>query len=314
MVVIKAIVPTFIRLEPPMPTRVFNLGSINIDHVYQVPHFVRPGETLASSGYARHAGGKGYNQSFALARGGATVHHLGAIGPDGASLRDALATVGVNVASLHTVAEPTGHALIQIARGGENAILLHPGANHALTVADIRAALAEARPGDWFLTQNETSVVPEALVLAKQAGLRLALNPAPLTPDVAAWPLDLVDLLVVNETEGAALSGQTEPDAILATLRARHPGMLIVLTLGADGVRYVGPDGCGTLPAVRVQVVDTTAAGDTFIGFLLAQLAGGSALDPALTLATQAAALAVTRPGAASSIPTLEEVRTFAVR
>ncbi len=289
--------------------RIFNLGSVNIDHVYQVPHFVRPGETLASLSVETHAGGKGYNQSWALARAGARVHHVGAIGPDGESLREGLRSVGVETSALKSVQEPTGHAIIQISAEGENSILIHAGANRSLTTEDVETAMTEAGPGDWFLAQNETSAVPESLLLAKRAGLRLALNPAPLTTEVSRWPLDVLDVLIVNQAEGQSLASASEPERILSLLRQRYPGLLIILTLGSSGVIYAGPNDTGSLPAIPVQAIDTTAAGDTFLGFFLAQFSMGCEVRDALSLATKAAAIAVTRAGAAASIPSLEEVK-----
>lgn len=287
---------------------VINLGSINIDHVYHVPHFVRPGETLASTGYHRGAGGKGFNQSIALARAGQPVRHLGAIGPDGAWLREKLAAEHVDTRHLLASAEPTGHAIIQIVPAGQNSILLHAGANHAIPPAALASAFAFAAPGDWLLTQNETNSVPEALRAARARGLKVCLNPAPITPAVASFPFECVDLLVLNETEGADLSGQTTPAAILDTLLGRWPQLTIVLTLGSDGAIHATRETRTQVPAQRVHAVDTTAAGDTFLGYFLATLLSGHPPHTALERATRAAALAVNRPGAADSIPYSNEL------
>ncbi len=289
--------------------RVLNLGSLNLDHVYGVPHFVRPGETLSSGSYAIFAGGKGFNQSIALARAGARVAHAGAIGPDGRWLRERLAAESVEVEKLVEVDLATGHAIIQVAPTGENAIVLHAGANHALEAAAVAGLCADARPGDHALTQNETSGVPEFLHAARAAGLVVWLNPAPLGPEVAAYPLACVDWLVVNETEAEALTGARHPHEIAERVRRRWPHLRLLLTLGAEGACFAHGGEFHHEPAAPVaEVVDTTAAGDTFVGFFIAAVLEGRAIPEALARACRAAALCVGRRGAADSIPRLREL------
>ena len=288
--------------------RIFNLGSVNIDHVYRVPHFVRPGETLAASSYSRGAGGKGFNQSIALARAGAAVCHVGATGADADWLRSWLQTEGVDIRHLALSDEPTGHAVIQVSDAGENSIVLHGGANHAIPPQAVSKAIADARPGEWFLCQNETSSVPEALRIAKAAGLHVSFNPAPMSPEVLTYPLDCVDWLIVNETEGAELSGEAQPDRIVSQLRERWAGTSILLTLGGEGALCSEASGVIRIPAPRVIPVDTTAAGDTFVGYFLGTLAAGGTLNASLAMAIDAAAITVTRPGAADSIPLRSEI------
>jgi len=288
---------------------ILNLGSINIDHVYRVERFVRPGETLASQDYARSAGGKGLNQSVALARAGAAVRHLGAIGEDGRWLRDRLAGEGVDVGAVREVGGATGHAIIQVAASGENCIVLHAGANRRIDGAAVDAALAAWGPGDVLLTQNETTAGPAALVGARRRGLQVWFNPAPMTPEIGSFPLEAVDWLVVNEAEGAALAGRGEPAAILQELRARWPRLRPVLTLGAAGVWCAEAGALHRVAAPRVAAVDTTAAGDTFVGYLLAGIVAGLPVPAALDRACRAAAIGVTRRGAAASIPYAAELK-----
>ncbi len=290
---------------------VLNYGSLNIDHVYRVPHFVRPGETLTSQDYRRFAGGKGLNQSIALARAGAPVHHAGKIGPEGTWLRDTLTQEGVDTRFVQETEVPTGHAIIQVVPEGENAIVIYGGANRAITPEDARRVLAHFGPGDWLLLQNEISALAEILALAGERGLHVALNPAPMTPQVVEYPLEHVRLFIVNETEGTALTGEQEPEAILTAMRRRYPHAATVLTLGGQGSLYEDDQGRIHTPAVPVQAVDTTAAGDTFTGYLLAGLLEGLPPARALELAARAAALCVTRPGAAPSIPHRAEVDAF---
>lgn len=289
--------------------RILNFGSVNIDHVYQVPHFVRPGETLASTRYDRFAGGKGFNQSVALARAGAEVHHAGRIGSDGEWLRHALAQDGANVRHLETVAGPTGHAIIQVDASGQNCIVLSGGANHAITPEVVAGVLADFGAGDLLLLQNEVTSIPDILRTAVARGLKVALNPAPMGPEVLTYPLDLVDLFIVNEVEAAGLCGETlAPEATLAALRRKFPKAHILLTLGPKGAMALAdgePVGVGPRD---VPVVDTTAAGDTFIGYFLATRTSGVPLREALVRATVAASICVSRPGASPSIPFRAEV------
>lgn len=291
--------------------KVLVFGSLNIDHVYQVPHFLRPGETMDSLGYSRNAGGKGLNQAIALARAGMETAFAGAIGQDGLFLRQLLEDTGVDTTRVQVLDSPTGHAIIQVEAGGGNAILLLGGANRCITPEMAAHALEGMCPGDWVLLQNEISCGCEILRMAKERGLRVVLNPSPASPELAAWPLETVDLLLLNEVEGSDLTGCTEPAAILDGLRQRYPDTAVVLTLGADGAAYRDARQQLYQPAVAVTAVDTTAAGDTFTGyFLSAWLTDGDAAH-ALRLAAHAAALAVTRPGAGASIPKAEEAAAF---
>lgn len=288
--------------------RILNFGSLNVDHVYQVDHFVRPGETLASLEYHVFMGGKGSNQSIALALAGAPVVHAGKLGRDGEWLKTRLAGYGVDCRFVDVVEGASGHAIIQVNRGGENAILLHGGANQAITAADGERVLAHFGPGDMLLLQNEISSIPDLMRQAHARGLGVAFNPAPMHAAVTTYPLDLIQWLVVNEVEAAELSGEHSPERILATLRRRFPRMETVLTLGREGAAYAGPDGTIRVPAVPVEAVDTTAAGDTFIGYFLAERLRGAPPRAALELGCRAAAICVTRRGAADSIPRRSEV------
>ena len=290
--------------------RILNFGSINIDHVYRVPHFVRPKETLASLEYRRFAGGKGFNQSIALARAGADVAHAGCIGTDGLWLRDLLAEAGVDVTHLKVADVPTGHALINVAPDGQNTIVLYGGANQAVTPDDARDVIGRFAPGDFLLLQNEISAMPEIMRLGCSRGLQIVLNPAPMTAQVPDWPLDTVACLLLNEIEGAQLTHARKPDAILKRLRRMHPRTTLILTFGGDGVLASDGGPAVHVPAPRVPVVDTTAAGDTFTGYYLAERVRGADFTTALHTACLAAAICVTRPGAAASIPTRAELAT----
>lgn len=279
---------------------VWNLGSINIDLTYRVPHIPAPGETLAATGHAAALGGKGANQSVAAARAGATVHHIGAIGPDSSALFD-LAAYGVDVTHVARLEVPTGQALITVDDAGENAIVLFPGANRALTPDMAAAALAGAAPGDLLLMQNETSAQAETAALAHRRGLRLIYSAAPFDPGAVRAVVGHAWLLAMNEGEAAALR------AAMGSL----PPVQMIVTRGARGAEWIGPDQTLQQPAFPVTPVDTTGAGDTFIGWLAASLDLGLDRAAALRSAAAAAAIQVTRPGAAPAIPSAAEVAAF---
>lgn len=286
---------------------IYNLGSINIDHFYRLPHLPQPGETLAALGYARGLGGKGANQSVAAARAGAEVQHIGLIGAGDDWLLTRLQDLGVGCAQVQRSTVPSGHAIIQIDAGGENAIVLFAGANQSMTPDMARAGLAGARAGDWLMLQNETSAQAEAARFAQEQGLFVAYSAAPFEAAAAQAVLPFLTLLLLNEIEAAQLC------AALGVPLAGLPVPHVVVTLGARGAVWhdlrAGRD--TAVPAVPVTPVDTTAAGDTFAGYLIAALAEGTTPEKAMDLAAGAAALKVTRAGTAEAIPTRAEVQAF---
>ncbi len=289
--------------------RVLNLGSLNLDYVYHVDHIVLPGETIDAADVQTNCGGKGLNQSIALARAGAQVFHAGMIGEDGRELLDACRDAGVDVGLVRMVEERTGHAIIQVDRLGQNSIVLFGGANRALTASYIEEALEGFGTDDVIVLQNEVNMLPQIIEAASTRGLRIVLNPSPFDDRIAECDLSRVWLFFVNEVEGAQLTGKTEADEILSELSRMFPAANIVLTLGSqgaialvDGVRF-------EQPAVPCEVVDTTAAGDTFTGFFLAEYLRSGDAARALLTAAHASSIAVSRPGAAPSVPTLAEVR-----
>ncbi|KMK65423.1 ribokinase [Puniceibacterium sp. IMCC21224] len=283
---------------------VFNLGSINADLVYQVPRLPGPGETLASTGASRGLGGKGANMSVALARAGCHVVHIGAVGVDGAWAVERLLEYGVDTRFISTVDAPTGHAYIMVDDDGENAIVLFPGANLELSGDDINRALAGAISGDNFLMQNETNAQAESATRASALGMRIVYAAAPFDASAVMAVLPLLDILVLNAVEAAQLE-----EAIGHNIEAL-PVRDIVVTLGADGCRWINTDTGVMLdfPAIPVTPVDTTGAGDTFTGYLLAGLDRGMPMQQAIGLASRAAAIMVTRRGAADVIPDLKDI------
>ncbi len=291
--------------------RILNFGSLNIDHVYEVNEFARPGETVVCQRYSRFCGGKGLNQSIALSHAGARVYHAGKIGRDGMILKNRLQQSGVDTQFVETVDEVTGHAIIHVNCEGENSIVIFGGANRKITAPDAERIVGRFSSGDYLLLQNEISAISEIMQLAAQKRLRIVFNPAPMTPEVEEYPLDLVDLFIVNETEGQALTSKSDPHQILIAMRDRFPRAPTALTLGKQGVLYRDAAETVHVPAVEVPVVDTTAAGDTFIGYFIAALANELSVETALRTACKAAAWCVTKPGAADSIPTRSQVQSM---
>jgi ribokinase len=283
-------------------------GSINIDDVYHVDHFVREGETIDSSSYQRHEGGKGLNQSIALAKAGQAVGFAGAVGGDGAFLLDYLNSSGVDTSRSSVADTPTGHALIQVDSAGNNCIILYGGANRAVTPGIIDSALDGFTAGDCLLTQNETSGVAYLLEEASRRGMRVFFNASPITRDILDLPLDLVDMFIINETEGHGLTGLDDPDETLDALLSKYPKSSALLTLGGKGAVYADSARRVSQAAIPVKAVDSTAAGDTFTGYFLQAILSGQAIETALPRAAHAASIAVGRPGAGPSIPYPREV------
>ena len=286
---------------------VYNLGSINADLVYRVPHLPAPGETLAATAHSQGLGGKGANMSVALARAGSEIHHVGAVGADGIWMRDRLADYGVGAQDIAQVDAVSGHAVIAVDDAGENAILLFPGANNEISNESVSKALSRAKPSDIFLFQNETNALADSAMLAKEKGMRVAHAAAPFDAQAVKELLPLIDILFLNEVEAAQLTDATDlaPQDL--------PIGDVIVTLGAKGARWFDTrSGTQTdISAVSVVPVDTTGAGDTFTGYVIAGLDQGMSMPDALALASKAGALMVTRHGTADVIPTLEEVKAF---
>ncbi|PHP28325.1 ribokinase [Limimaricola cinnabarinus] len=283
---------------------IWNLGSINADHVYAVPHIPAPGETLAATALTYGLGGKGANMSVAAARAGARIAHLGAVGADGGWMVERLESYGVDCAHVQRREGPSGHAIIAVDARAENAITLFPGANREIDLDAVKQALDKADPGDLLITQNETNGQVEAAAQARARGLRVVYAAAPFEAGAVRAVLPHLDLLVLNEVEAQQLS------QALGTPIEELPVPQVVVTLGAAGCDWIetATGARHHVDAPRVEAVDTTGAGDTFTGYLLAGLSEGLEMQAALKLATQAGALKVGRHGAADAIPSREEV------
>ncbi|NRA40243.1 MAG: ribokinase [Planctomycetes bacterium] len=288
--------------------RVLNFGSLNIDHVYRQSHIVRPGETLSSQSLHKFAGGKGANQSAALGKAGVDVCHAGKISPDAQWLLDQLTSNGVDCTLVDTTADETGHAIIQVDDKGENSIVLFGGGNQSLTESYVERVVSLFTEGDILLLQNEINCMPEIMSRAHSQGMDIYFNPAPFDEKIHSYPLELVSCFVVNETEAQELSGLSEPQAMIEKILLLYPHASIILTLGSQGVIYACADQRISVDADCVEVVDTTAAGDTFIGYFVASMLDGLEISASLKRATRAAGIAVSRSGAMESVPSPDEL------
>lgn len=290
-------------------------GSVNRDFTYELPHIARFGETIASTAFRTAWGGKGLNQALALAKAGASVRLAARISSaDLPALREYCRPFGLDISCVQGIDTPTGHAIIQVDPEGQNSIIVCAGANGTWESSDIEGVLALAEPGSLLILQNEVSRIPEILRAARERGLVTALNPSPFTDRILTWPLECADIFLLNRTEGAALSGETEPDAMLAALIARYPGAKIMLTLGSEGALYTEEGEIFRQPIFPADAVDCTAAGDVFSGYFLSMRSQGHSIAESLRTAAAAAAVCVSRPGAADAIPSPEEVAAFAAQ
>jgi ribokinase len=289
--------------------RLLNFGSLNIDYVYRVDNFLKPGETKAALSRAVFAGGKGLNQSIALARAGLRPCHAGKVGAEGRFLVERLASEGVDVSRIEiSSASASGHTVIQVDDEGRNCILLFGGANREIDRACIDGALEGFGKGDFLLLQNELSSTADIIEAASRRGMTIAMNPSPCDAAVASYPLDRIGIFLLNEIEAADLSGVFEPREAALALSERYPEATIVVTLGAEGSLCVRGGVLTAQRAYPVKAVDTTAAGDTFTGYFLAGILEGRPIPDALDFAARAASICVTRPGASDSVPLRAEL------
>ena len=288
--------------------KVLNIGSMNLDHVYTVDHIVEPGETQSSTQLQLFLGGKGMNQSVALAKAGVEVYQGGMIGEDGGVFLDACQEYGIHADYIRTVDARTGHAIIQIDKNAQNCILLYGGANQALTEAYVDEVISQFDSGDILLLQNEVNLLPYIVDRGYAQGMKIVLNPSPFDDKLKAVDMTKISLFLLNEIEGYQLTGCREPDAIIDSIRERFPHAAVVLTLGSDGAVYADQSCKHFQPIFPIKAVDTTAAGDTFTGYFIAGLAQGMEIPDILRMSAKASSIAVSRAGAVPSIPYRDEV------
>ena len=291
--------------------KVLNFGSLNLDYVYQVESILIPGETQASKDRQTFCGGKGLNQSIALAKAGIPVYHAGMIGEEGAPLLKTCEENGVNTEFIRQIPEPGGHTVIQVDKNGQNCILLFGGSNRSITKEFVDEVLDSFDTGDLILLQNEISELSYIIDRAYAKGMMIVLNPSPYDSNLESCDLSKISLFLVNEIEGYQITGEKEPEKILKKIREIYPKAKIVLTLGGDGSVYQDEAGVYYQDIFKVKAVDTTAAGDTFTGYFISSILENMPVQEGLKLAAKAAAIAVSRPGATASIPLKKEVLEF---
>ncbi len=287
------------------------IGSANFDTVYSVEHIPAPGETVRSKGVMQNAGGKGANQAVAAGKLGGDVAFIGAVGRDaaGAALKASLSGAGVNLDALSELDEPTGSAFICVADSGENNIVIYPGANACVDTALIDAQAELISGAEACVVQLEVPLdsVWHSVKLCSQAGVTTLLNPSPVA-DIPAEVLAATDILVPNEHEAELLIGGEPDEVALKAYCARTGVKRIIMTMGSHGVWNVTRDEARFFPCKKAHAVDTTGAGDCFLGALAARLTQGYDVDGSILFAMAASAITVTRPGAQQAMPRLAEV------
>lgn len=294
-----------------MKSKIVVIGSFNLDYVFRVDRFVLPKETYHSEGMEIHYGGKGFNQSVALAKIFDDVYFAANLNQQDQFILELLKHQNVHSDFIHFVSEPTGMAFIQVNQEGENCILLNKGANHQFTLEQLIDILNHFEEGDVLLLQNEINLLKPLIEMAHARKLKIALNPSPFHTDLNTYPLEYLSYILINEVEGEALTHQKDPDKMLEILSKLYPNCTVVLTLGSQGAKVLSEGKVYAHTGYRVKAIDTTSAGDTFTGYFLSSITQGQTIEEALKMASAAAALSVTKVGAMDSIPSLTDVQEF---
>lgn len=253
-------------------------------------------------------GGKGLNQSIALAKAGVSVYHAGMVGEEGGALLEACKEGGVKTDFIKTIPGKSGHTIIQVDKEGQNCILLFGGANRSITKEYVDEVLSHFEKGDILLLQNEVNLLDYIIDRAYETGMMIILNPSPYDSALDACDFSKISMFLLNEVEGGQVTGEKETDAILEKLKEIYPDAKVVLTLGGEGSVYQYKDEQYRQGIYPVKAVDTTAAGDTFTGYFISSVLEGLPVPEGLKLAAKASAIAVSRQGATASIPLREEV------
>ena len=296
--------------------KVLNFGSLNLDYVYQVESILIPGETQASKSRQTFCGGKGLNQSIALAKAGIPVYHAGLIGEGGEPLLEVCKENGVNTEFIRQIPGPCGHTVIQVDENGQNCILLFGGSNRSMTKEFVDSVLDSFEEGDIILLQNEINELDYIIERAYEKHMMIILNPSPMNDKIKELPLNQINYFLLNEIEAMQILDMEEPKEIdgkyiSGLLHQKFPEATIVLTLGSEGSVCISGDEYVEQSIYKVKTVDTTAAGDTYTGYFIAGILNGKTIKEAMDTASKASAIAVSRQGAAPSIPCLEEVEEY---
>ena len=284
---------------------IYNLGSINVDHLYMLERIPKPGETLSSLETHITIGGKGLNISVAANRSGADVRHIGVVSSADPSVLDMIAGLGLDSALISQVDVQTGHAIIYVDENSENSIVVHGGANLCFSESQIRTALSSAQPDDWLVLQNETNANEIGISIAREKGMQIALVAAPFNAKTMPEQIEKVDLVSMNKTESELF------EVISGTSIGNLKSIDFLITYGADGAVFLSDGEARRIAAHKVHSIDTTGAGDTFFGVFMAHYTSRGCVETALKKANAAAALIVQRRGVASVVPSQKEIDTF---
>ena len=296
---------------------VLNFGSLNIDYVYKVPHIVKPGETIKAFRRNIYAGGRGLNQSIAMARAGLHVFHAGCVGKEAQNaplsektiLLSTLQENNVNIEYIKVVEGNSGHTVIQEENCGSCSIMIYNGANYLITKSHIDEVLHMFKENDLLVLQNEINNLSYIMEKANTIGMKILFNPSPYTDDIKDLPINLVTYFAVNEFEGRNLFNTTENDEIITNAKKIYPDCNILLTLGDIGALYYSDGVIVYQSAYMTKIIDTTVAGDTFLGYFVHGLVNDVPMKNALDIAAKAASIAISRHGAADTIPSMDELR-----
>lgn len=288
--------------------KILNFGSLNIDKVYAVEEIVKGGETIDSVSFSESVGGKGLNQSIAVAKAGGNIMHAGCVGKDGEILLQALKDNNVDTSLIKTVETASGQAIIQVDKHGQNCIILFHGANYEVDKAYIDEVMQDFAQDDILILQNEISNIDYIIEVAKAKQMKIYLNPSPINENLNKYNMQVIDGIFVNEHEGAYLADKEKVEDILDSLASKYPELEIILTFGDKGAYYRHKDINIFQPAYKVDAVDTTAAGDTFTGYFIALRQQGKSIEESLQKASKASSITVSRKGASISIPKIAEV------
>ncbi|MDD3360364.1 MAG: ribokinase [Hespellia sp.] len=291
--------------------KVLNYGSLNYDYIYEVDHMVVEGETISSSNLTASVGGKGLNQSIALAKAGVEVYHGGTVGEDGEGLLQTCIHNGINTEYIDQCRDRSGHAIIQLDKQAKNCIILYGGANQKQSKEHIDEVLGAFGEGDMLLLQNEVNELPYLIEEASKKRMKIVLNPSPFDETIQKCDLNQVDYFILNEVEASMMTGEKDSQKALEKMSITYPNAKIVLTLGSDGVIYKDKTQTLSQKAYKVDAVDTTAAGDTFTGFFIGGIVNQMEMKQLLAVCAKASAITVSRKGAANTIPTLDEVLSY---
>lgn len=289
--------------------KILNFGSLNIDLVYEVKKIARAGETVSSYNLSKTSGGKGLNQSIAVSKMTDHIFHAGKIGKDGIFLKEILEKNGVNTDFIRISDLHTGSAIIQVQEDGENAIVLYQGANYDIDKSFIDEVLSHFEKGDYLILQNEINNLDYIIEKAYEKEMYIILNPSPVNEKLFEADLSKVNLFVLNEHEALYITKKALADDVITQLEEAFPKAQFVLTLGKAGSVYYDEKISLVQKAMEVKAVDTTGAGDTFLGFFVGSLFNGMNKRQALKIATIASGLCVKKKGTATSIPEYVDVK-----